>query len=260
MKTNLAALIVENRKFPNFGQVCKEHLQYLPKDTKLIVFTDRTLSEEYKKQLGSVGISNFEIFEYKTNYTIPSHFYSINGFSQMLDTNPHLVPLLNYCIFMTSTDLWKFLSSYFRVLTFQMDTSILRDGIEQFYDWDYIGAPCYSYVNDDTIMNGGLSLRNPRTMEYICRYYGWGSDINDMVQLGQSSTASFFAEDIFFSLRMIKYKIGKYPPLEISKLFSVESKFNLGSLGYHSIDKYLNEEEIKKIKIQYVKKDLEIKK
>jgi hypothetical protein len=260
MKTNLAAVIVENRKFDNFGKVCKDHLQYLPKDTMLIVFTDKSLADVYKKQLQSVGISNFQVYEYKSNYTIPSNFYSLNGFSDFLEKNQQLVPILNYCIFMTSNDLWKFLSPYFRVLTFQMDTVLLRNGIEEFYEWDYIGAPCYSYVNDNTIMNGGLSLRNPRIMEYITRYYGWNSDIEDLVKLGQSSTASFFAEDIFFSLRMIKYRVGKYPPLETSKLFSVESKFNLGSLGYHNPGRYLKEDEILKLKTQYLKKDLEIKK
>jgi hypothetical protein len=256
----LAAVIVENRKFDTFGEVCNNHLKFLPKGTKLFVLTDETLVEEYTKQLNSFGIKNVEFGIYDTERKIPHHFNLVGGFSDAIKNNNHMKSILNYCLLMTSSDFWKWFNGFNRVLTFQMDTAILRTGIEQFYGWDYIGAPCYSYINEHTIMNGGLSLRNPRMMEYICRYHGWDTDFDDLLNLGQASTASFFAEDIFFSLRMIKYGIGNYAPLEQAKLFSVESKFNWGSLGYHNPDRYLNDEDLDKLKTQYLKKDLEIKK
>jgi hypothetical protein len=52
---------------------------------------------------------------------------------------------------------------------------------------------------------------------------------------------------------MIKYNIGNYPSLEISKKFAVESKFELGTLGYHKIEAYLTTEQISNIKNQYKK-------
>lgn len=256
----LGTVIVENRKFDNFGDVCKSHLQFLPKGTKLFVFTDVSLVDEYTKQLKGVGINNVEFFEYPTTLPIPNQFYGINGFGEMLETNTHLKPILNYCMLMTSNWFWHTFNSYYRVLTFQMDTALLRNGIEDFYKWDYVGAPCYSYVEDNTIQNGGLSLRNPRIMEYISRYHGWNTDLGELIQLGQGSTASFFAEDIFFTYRMIKHKIGNIAPMEQAKLFSVESKFVWGSLGYHSPEKYLKEEDLERLKGQYNKKDLDIKK
>lgn len=254
----LAAVIVEDRKFDNFGETCNNHLKFLPKDTKLFVFTSNELIKEYKKQLKSIGlINNVSFNSYTENLRIPNLFYKLNGFNDLLNGNDKIKNLLNYCLLLTSTDFWKLFNKFYRVLIFQMDTCILRKGIEQFYEWDYIGAPCRSFVNDHTLMNGGLSLRNPRTMEYICRYYGWDTDLNELLELGGASSASFFAEDIFFSLRMIKYNIGKYPPLEVSKLFSVESKFNWGSFGYHAPDRYLTTEELTQLKTQYTKKDLE---
>ena len=70
--------------------------------------------------------------------------------------------------------------------------------------------------------------------------------------LFRSSSASFFAEDIFFCLRMIKYDVGLLAPIEISKKFSAECKFELETFGYHAIERYLSEDEQHKIKTQYL--------
>lgn len=256
----LAAVIVENRLFDNFGLICQNHFKHLPKSIKLFVFTSNNLIESYRKQLKNVGIDNVEFHIYEGNLPYPPKFNMIDGFTEMLDNNEHLKPILDYCMLMTSSNFWNTFSSYYRVFTFQMDTALLRDGIEDFYKWDYVGAPCYVYVEDNTIQNGGLSLRNPHIMEYICRYYGWNMDINELIGFGQGSTASFFAEDIFFTYRMLKYKVGNIAPMDQSKLFSVESKFNWGSLGYHSPEKYLKDEDLHRLKTQYMKNNLEIKK
>jgi hypothetical protein len=50
---------------------------------------------------------------------------------------------------------------------------------------------------------------------------------------------------------MIKYNAGILAPLDVSQRFSVESRFALGTLGYHRIDTYLTEDEQKQIKEQY---------
>ena len=159
--------------------------------------------------------------------------------------------LFNMCMVMTTPEFWKDYFDYERVLVFQQDSNILRKGIEDFFEYDYVGAPCYNFVRDQTIQNGGFSLRNPRVMEYVCRLYGWNTDLQDMMVVGQYSSASFFAEDIFFCLRIIKHNAGKLAPLDVAKKFSVESKFELGSFGYHRIDAYLTEDEQKQIKEQY---------
>ncbi len=247
----LAAVIVENREFDNFGKVCHDHLKYLPKDTKLYVYTQNDLVRPYKSQLKKFGYTNnVTIGIYNQAISIPSLFFKLNGFDELMN-NSKMKEILNYCLLMTSTDFWKTFNKFYRVLTFQMDSGILRNGIESFYDWDYIGAPCNSYVNEYAILNGGLSLRNPRTMEYICRFHNWNTDLNELIDLGNASTASFFAEDLFFSLRMIKYNIGKYASIEYARLFSVESKYNLGSLGYHNPYPYLTEDEITTLMNQY---------
>jgi hypothetical protein len=246
----LAAVIVESRKFDNFGEVCKSHLDKLPNDTDLFVFTSSDLIEEYKYQLSSLEISaKFNL--YNVDMQIPSNFRSIDGFDTLLKSNEKLPLLLHYCLFMTRPEFWDTFIGYERILTFQMDTLIFRHGIEEFMEWDYVGAPCYNFYNNQTIQNGGLSLRNPRIMEYICRYHSWNDDISDMIQLGKYSTANFFAEDIFFTLRMIKYGIGNYAPMDVAKQFSVESKLEWRTFGGHRIDVYHSNEIVEKLKGQY---------
>lgn len=245
----LAALIIEDRFFEDFGDICNDHMKHLPKDTDLFVYTSEEHKEKYTEQLSKHGITP-NYLKYNKDTEIPYSIKYISGVDQFL-ADTRMKPLLNMCAFMTRPDFWKDYFDYERVLVFQRDSAILREGIEEFFEYDYVGAPCYNFVKDQTIQNGGLSLRNPRVMEYICRLYGWKTDLQDLMVVGQYSTASFFAEDIFFCLRMIKHNAGKLAPLEVSKMFSVESKFELGTLGYHRMDVYLKEDEVLKIMKQY---------
>jgi hypothetical protein len=245
----LAAFIIEDRFFEDFGKICNEHFKHLPKDTDLFIYTSDENKEKYTEQLKKYKITP-SFPEYNKDAPIPTSIKYIPGLSQMLE-DKRMKSLFNMCMVMTTPDFWKDYFGYERVLIFQRDTAILRGGIEDFFEYDYVGAPCYNFVKDQTIQNGGFSLRNPRVMEYICRLYGWNTDLQDMMVVGQYSSASFFAEDIFFCLRMIKHNAGKLAPLDVATRFSVESKFALGTLGYHRMDAYLTEDEQKTIIEQY---------
>lgn len=245
----LAAVIIDDRFFEDMAKVCKDHLKFLPKDTDLFLYTANEHKEKYQKQFDDLKIE-VTLPKYNQNTEAPVSIKYIAGLEQLLQ-NANMKALFNMCLVMTSSEFWKDYFDYERVLVFQRDTGLLREGIEDFFEYDYVGAPCYNFVKDQTIQNGGLSLRNPRTMEYICRLYGWKTDLQDLMVVGQYSTASFFAEDIFFCLRMIKYNAGKLAPIEVAKKFSVESRFELGALGYHRLEPYLTADEIKQIKEQY---------
>jgi len=245
----LAAFIIEDRFFEDFGKICNDHFKYLPKDTDLFVYTSNENIEKYTEQLNEYTLKA-TFLPYNKNIETPVSIKYIPGLEQLLQ-DTRIKSLFNMCLMMTQPDFWKDYFNYERVLIFQRDTGLLKKGIKEFFEYDYVGAPCYNFVKDQTIQNGGLSLRNPRVMEYICRMYGWKTDLQDLMVVGQYSSASFFAEDIFFCLRMIKYNAGKLAPLDISKKFSVESRFELGALGYHRIEAYLTEDEQKQIKEQY---------
>lgn len=127
----------------------------------------------------------------------------------------------DYNRILTNPNFWRN-CIYDRVLIFQHDSGLLRHGIEEFLQWDYIGA---WIKNIPGCMNGGLSIRNPKVMYEICikfPYRGMALDGN---------------EDIYFSNRMREsgYKL---PNKETCNKFSVETEYALGSLGYHAINKY----------------------
>lgn len=247
----LAAVIFENRLFDDTADICKQHMRMLPIDTKLYLFTSDECIEEYTHQFKKIN-QPVTIKSFDQAKPLPTSL-KYNNIIQQVQQDKHLNALLNYCLNITDAAFWKQFLNYNRVLIFQRDTMLLKRGIEKFYEYDYVGAPCYNFVKDQTIQNGGLSLRNPQIMEYICRMYSWTTDLQDMMVVGQYSSASFFAEDIFFCLRMIKYNIGQLAPFDIAKKFSCEVKFELGTLGYHAIEKYFTEEEVKSIQKQYTK-------
>jgi len=245
----LAAFIIEDRYFDNFGKVCYDHMKHLPEGTDLYIFTSEEAKPKMKDQLIKFKL-NYKFKPMRYDVPVSVNIKYMVGLEEALK-DKRIKSLFNMCMFMTEPDFWKMFFDYERVMMFHIDTAILKPGIEDYLNYDYIGAPCYNFVKDQTIQNGALSIRNPRVMEYICRMHGWKTDLQDMMVVGQYSSASFFAEDIFFCLRMIKYNIGNYAPLEVSKKFACEVKYELGTLGYHAIEKYMTPEQVQEIKNQY---------
>jgi hypothetical protein len=146
--------------------------------------------------------------------------------------NEHYFNALNWE--MTRPSFWETFQED-RVLIFQHDSGILRHGIEEFYEWDYIGAPfgpAQPFVG-----NGGFSLRNPRAMAHICRDLHY---------------SPYIPEDVFFPIgcRMLGYKLAT---VDAAVKFSCEIHFLLGTFGYHAIDRYLSPEQVRQIKTQYQK-------
>jgi hypothetical protein len=58
-------------------------------------------------------------------------------------------------------------------------------------------------------------------------------------------------EDHWFCLHMHDFKIGSPAPREVNAKFSVEAVYQLGTLGYHAIEKWLSPEECARIRNQY---------
>lgn len=82
-------------------------------------------------------------------------------------------------------DFWELIPTT-RTLIFQTDSMLLRDGLEEFYEWDYIGAPWNDFHVPQGVGNGGLSLRTVAVMNEIARRFGKASENEEM-------------EDVFFA-------------------------------------------------------------
>lgn len=196
---SLAAVIVDTRNVSLF-QVITEHLYFLPKDTKLYVF-----SSENQRHLQELLNCEFHVVDVN----------SISDYNRLL----------------TSKSFWEKIEEE-NVLIFQEDSRILRKGIEEFYEWDYVGA---SWKFPPYVGNGGLSFRKNSKMIEIIEAISWTGELN---------------EDIYFAYgcQMLNLKLA---PIEVANKFSVETQFHLGSFGYHAIEKWLTLEQCKQIKKQY---------
>jgi hypothetical protein len=206
----LCAVIVENRDIKNLDEIIIQHMKMLPPETDLYVYLGMKnlwVEDQLREKL-----DNFIVFRY-----LPSPF-----------------ALAEYNRMFTSPEFWNKFLDYQRVLVFQHDSMILRTGIEEFYEYDYVGAPWFwakSYCG-----NGGISLRNPQTMIEVTTRHPWNGILN---------------EDHWLTMHMHDFKIGNPAPCDICEKFSCESLFKLGTWGTHAPDKWLTPEQCHQIRTQY---------
>ncbi len=137
----------------------------------------------------------------------------------------------DYNRLLTSFEFWENIKEE-NVLIIQHDSALLRTGIEEFYKWDYVGAPWEFQQHGG---NGGLSFRKKSAMLKCLHEVAPIPELN---------------EDIYFS-NALKFLGMNLAPREICSQFSCETIFKLGTLGTHAIEKYLTTDQIKQIKSQY---------
>lgn len=204
-----AAVIVETRILPNLKEIIDGHMSRLPRGWDLVIYHGSANEKAMRaaaEHIKTVMFVNMHL-----------HGMSIREYNQLL----------------TNRVFWLNLCKYERVLIFQTDSMLLRKGIEEFLEWDYVGAP---WEWQDHGGNGGLSIRNPHVMGKIVSTFQWNGD----------------NEDTFFSnLLNDKPIFGRLAPRGVAKRFSCETIFNLGTLGYHAADKYMTKEQFNQIKTQY---------
>lgn len=137
----------------------------------------------------------------------------------------------DYNLTLTNPLFWHVIKEE-NILIIQHDSGLLRTGIEDFYEYDYVGAPWKFQEHGG---NGGLSFRKKSAMlECIDKVPYNGID----------------NEDVYFC-NALKFLNKNIAPREVCEKFSCESIFKLGTLGYHAIDKWLLPEECEQIKNQY---------
>ncbi|MDX2001691.1 MAG: DUF5672 family protein [Chitinophagales bacterium] len=137
-----AAVIIETREVSGYGDIVRAHLQYLPKDWHLEVFCSAGNGSFVEKELQGL---DYHLTQVVIN--------SIKDYNQLL----------------MSTAFWQPLTKYERILMFQTDSAILRIGVEEFLQWDYVGAP-WPFRHRGG--NGGFSIRNPKAMIAAIEKYG----------------------------------------------------------------------------------------
>ena len=137
-------------------------------------------------------------------------------------------------------------------LIFQTDSMILKenkDKIDNFFEYDYVGAPWPETVRllgEMQVGNGGLSLRKKSKMIELLKYKSIGIDNSQEKAFGK-----YIAEDQFFNGYLVK-NVNIYKPSFIkAKEFSVECVYNENPFGIHKIWAHLKKNELNKLKYKY---------
>lgn len=197
---NLAAVMVETRDYPDINDIIKNHLDKLPEYTKLYFFGSKKNNERI---------------------TFPHYYKEVE-----INTG------LEYCYMVTKAEFWEQIEQE-NILIFQRDSGIIGGNIEDFYEYDYVGAPLKG--EPLFVYNGGLSFRHKSVMIDICKKW-------------QYKNPEEGHEDGFFSHK-VEYHYKK-TPREVAEKFAVENIFKLGTFGYHQIESRLSPEEVLQIKNQ----------
>ena len=158
--------------------------------------------------------------------TVPIASLSINGYNSLL----------------TAPAFWRLLHGE-KILVYQHDTFIFRNGIERYLKYDYIGAPWerrpnmtyYAQTHTSGVGNGGLSLRSRRRMLEVLGRVPWENwtDYSILTRIWMKWKGVNGPEDMFFSQLLPRCRKIVLPSLDIARSFSVERVHHPNPLGGH---------------------------
>jgi len=146
---------------------------------------------------------------------------------QLVNLNVDNLTINDYNVLLTSKSFYDHFKSEY-VLIFQTDSIIRRRIDQDFFNYDYVGAPwkdCNVCVG-----NGGFSLRKVESMKYICENY-----VN-----------TYGNEDLFFAHDLHNNNFS-LPDPETASRFSIEMTYNNDPCGFHAIDKFHSIEVMEKL-------------
>jgi hypothetical protein len=148
----------------------------------------------------------------------------------------NLTPSL-YSTFLASADFWNMLHGE-KILIYQEDSIVFNTNINDFLQWDYIGAPWPRHQNDtpNGVGNGGFSLRTRKVMlDVISRKTIADTLPNKSTLEYMTNTISgVLPEDVYFSKNIQELGLGKVAPWHVAYDFSTETQYNPNSLGGHN--------------------------
>jgi uncharacterized protein DUF5672 len=108
-----------------------------------------------------------------------------------------------------------------KVLVFETDSLLSGPNVDDFIDYDFVGAPCGRF-DEGYIANGGLSIRTRQVM---------------LDCLSHFTPEPGIAEDVFFT-NAVRALGAAMPDYETATRFSVESIYTAHPVGVHGTDKF----------------------
>jgi hypothetical protein len=189
------SIIIENRVVINFEQILKNHIYFLNKNNKDVKWGLQIFHSE-----GNENYIKNIVRDWDNVVLTKMDIEDINK-----ETHTELLK---------SIEFWELVEGEI-ILNFQIDSLLLRDNIEEFLDYDFIGAPWSKPKEGKFVGNGGLSIRNKlKTIEYLKKY----------------ENEKGVWEDIFFVKHLDDHQL---PDILTAMKFSVEDIFYPHPVGIH---------------------------
>jgi tetratricopeptide (TPR) repeat protein len=208
-KTNEAVLI-EFRCLPHLEFIIRNNIIKLGCEWSYTIICGN-LNYEYMVSMCKLISSNIKII--RLNY-------------DNLDTN-------QYSTLLASVDFWNLFIGE-KLLIHQEDTCTFGTNINDFIEWDYIGAAWPRPDNPNHVGNGGFSLRTKKCMIDIIK----SKSIHETKYYFEYPYCSVPPEDVYFTINMLNLSIGKLATREQAIKFSNEGFSNPLAFGGHNFPSY----------------------
>ena len=216
-----AAVIVENRVLANLIPIILHFSSVLGPEWPIHVFTgeenQRILLQSFPFQRG-VSAGRFHIRLLPPDTPLNTHASVSN--------------------FMTTPWFWEQLAPAEHLLLFQADSILCSNSdqkVEDFLQYDFVGAPVDEVRGLGMGYNGGLSLRSRTKCLEIVNTHSWQTERH-----GDHSQGNVDYEDQWFSKKMRELPAGpdgrpgaNLPSTDVAMRFSVETMWYDKPLGYH---------------------------
>ena len=209
----LETVFIEFRKFPHIEFIIRNAILKLDNKWSHTIICGNTNYKLIKKICKKIS-SNIKILKTDFDNLKPSE----------------------YSKFLASNDVWDLLCGE-KILIYQEDSFIFKDNINDFLEFDFIGAPFPKTENDtpNSVGNGGLSLRSKSIMKEVINTITMDeTNFEDSTLNYMTMTNSYIPpEDVYFSKNMQELKIGKVADWNQAFQFSSERIYNPDSFAGH---------------------------
>lgn len=142
----------------------------------------------------------------------------------------------DYSFFLMKKDFWNLLKGD-KIFIYQEDSLVFKNNIDEFLEYDFIGAPFPKNADDtpNSVGNGGLSLRTKKIMQDIISKFSFNNvDFNNNTIMYMTKVGlKYPPEDVYFSKCMQEKCIGYVADWNTASRFSSESVHNPDSMAGH---------------------------
>jgi hypothetical protein len=190
------SIIIENRVVINFEQILKNHIYFLNKNNQDVKW-------------------GLQIFHSDGNENYIRNI--VSGWDNVVMTKIDIedIDKVSHTKLLKNLEFWELVKGEI-ILNFQIDSLLLRDNIDDFLEYDFIGAPWTKPKEGKFIGNGGLSIRNKSKVINYLNTYDYEDDV---------------WEDIFFVKHLQDHQL---PDILTAMQFSVEDIFYPYPTGLHN--------------------------